>query len=182
MRTVSAQKGQLVIGKSLPMQENGLERHLMAIYDALAEYCRSNCKIDEIRSIHEETHTTSSSSFSDSVSVDFSVLHNWIDANGVEYVFLDISPGNHIFYIMEISHETDGLYDYKGTYCLFYDSAHFFLPAVVQIKEDEIYYTIGVNTVQKAAGGSLIAKSISKKHFGMDLKDINFGINLKIEE
>ena len=77
-----------VVGRSIvPAPDNGLERHMMAVYDALGTYA-----------FYVSTQVKVSGDGSEQkaeASIDYTLLDNWIDKDGYEFVLLRVRPGHH---------------------------------------------------------------------------------------
>lgn len=76
----------VMAGRSIfPVPEHGVERHMMAAYDALSEY--SFLKLCQIDSTGLRTEAL----------LDYDLLDTWTDNEKYEYVLLKIYPGRHRF-------------------------------------------------------------------------------------
>lgn len=92
---VETSEGYEVIGTSEPMPNNGVERHMMAVYRALSKYAP---RADSLISGYAVISGNSSSSNSKiACYIDYTILQNFVDEIGREHVLLRITSGNHLF-------------------------------------------------------------------------------------
>lgn len=75
------------VGKSYPTKECPVERHIMALYFAMDSYMQ---QLQEDMPNHLEA-------LDNSKFIDWELIDNYVDENGVEYVLLKITPGVHLF-------------------------------------------------------------------------------------
>lgn len=102
---VETSEGYEVIGTSEPMPNNGVERHMMAVYRALSKYAP---RADSL--ISYDAVISGKSSIEKIICyIDYTILQNFVDEIGQEHVLLRITPGNHLFYCTETTEtECDG--------------------------------------------------------------------------
>lgn len=114
---VKTSEGYEVIGTSEPMPNNGVERHMMAVYRALSKYAP---RADSIIS-HYAVVSGNSSNSEIICYIDYTILQNFVDEIGREHVLLRITSGNHFFYYTETTEtESNGdsifIESYKSEY------------------------------------------------------------------
>lgn len=95
----------LYIGKSLPTKEHPVERHIVAMFDAMASFASNNpidtSKVFMARSVYSQSDNNFSTN--KQAFIDWQLIDNYVDASGVEYVLLKITPGLHLFTYQEVS-------------------------------------------------------------------------------
>lgn len=111
------------IGESLPSKEYPVERHIVALYDAMATYGRSNMQqtlqdTSRTVTIRKEIISGEEKDYSDMsrniINIDWELIDNYVDNSGVEYVLLKIWPGPHPFIMEEYGVSR---WDENGKFC-----------------------------------------------------------------
>ncbi len=165
-------EGYEVIGSSFPMPDNGVERHLMAIYTALEKYAHA---VDSVKNeyAYESTQGKKSNAIyhrHGKCPVDFTILQIFVDSSGREYVILRVTPGKHIFefYITGIGEFlNEDMSDYEGKEECYYKFSAFDCPLYYEIKE-----TKGISSLSYAIGNYSESLDFEKSHFKKVTKEL----------